>query len=330
RYETPVYSFTNDNIVEDSFSYSVAPLRSIPNQIRVEWINPEANFERSEVVYDNEADQIRRGEVVSRTIPLLGITRASQAGRMARFLHDSAYRANTFCEFRVGIDALHVEVGDVVLVSHDVPGWVNKQFRVLEIEEMENDEARLRLREYVPAIYHDGGVPYQDDKATTLPNPLAPPPHVSELKLEEHKRTLGDGSVMPVIRVTWREPVAAYYAGAVVYWRKEGDALWQQGPLSEAPSYDILLTEPAWYEVRVVSQSVNGMRAPFDTAPEARINVEAITPPNVTGLRVDFTGPDAIAVWNAIPTINKYRVRILHADTDEVVRTEEITGTSYT
>src|SRR5690606_5431021 len=150
RYETPVYSFTNDNIVEDSFSYSVAPLRSIPNQIRVEWINPEANFERSGVVYDNEADQIRRGEVVSRTIPLLGITRASQAGRMARFLHDSAYRANTFCEFRVGIDALHVEVGDVVLVSHDVPGWVNKQFRVLEIEEMENDEARLRLREYVP------------------------------------------------------------------------------------------------------------------------------------------------------------------------------------
>src|SRR5690606_40640046 len=131
--EPPFCSFTNGNIVENSFSYSVAPLRSIPNQTRGEWIKPEANFERSEVVYDNEAEQRRRGEVVSRTIPLLGITRASQAARMARFLHDSAYRANTFCEFRVGIDALHIEVGDVVLVSHDVPGWVNKHFRVLEI-----------------------------------------------------------------------------------------------------------------------------------------------------------------------------------------------------
>src|SRR5690606_7537140 len=183
--EAPVYAFDMDNIVEGSFIYSKASRKDIPNQIRVEWIDPEADWERSETVYDNEIDQDRRGEVYSRTISLVGITRPGQAGRMARFYHDSAFWANTFCEFRVGIDALHVEVGDVIQVSHDVPGWDKKLFRVLEIAEEETDEATLRCREYVPTIYHDRGSVYQPGKQTTLPNPLSPPPHVTNVTVVE-------------------------------------------------------------------------------------------------------------------------------------------------
>src|SRR5690606_28187914 len=209
------YHFNMDNIVEGSFEYSKASLKDIPNQIRVEWIDPASDYERAEAVYDNEIDQDKRGEVYSRTIGLLGITRPGQAGRMARFYHDSGYWCNTFCAFKVGIDALHWEVGDVVQVSHDAPGWDRKLFRILEIQEEENDEARLVLREYNPAIYHDRGVPYQLGKETALPNPIAPPPHVTNLTAVSASRTLTDGSVVPVIQVTWTEPAVAWYAGAI-------------------------------------------------------------------------------------------------------------------
>lgn len=327
--ESPVYQFDHDNIKEGTFVYSKASRKDIPNQIRIEWIDPDADYERAEAVYDNEIDQDKRGEVYSRTIGLLGVTRASQAGRMARFYHDSAYWANTFCEFRVGIDALHCEVGDVVQVSHDVPGWTKKLFRILEIQEYEDDEAILRCREYAPAIYHDRGITYQPGKETVLPNPVAPPPHVTDLSATSASRTMTDGIIVPVIRVTWSEPSYVYYAGAVVYWKEQSDSAWQQSSFLEAPSYDIILAEAGKYDVRVVSENRNRVRADFATAPEETVTVSTVIPANVTGLAVDFTGPDAIASWNPVPRINKYRVRILDATTDQVKRTVEITGTTF-
>src|SRR5690606_41189774 len=102
--EPPVYSLGMHNIVAYSFVFRKAARRDIPNQIRVEWIDPDSDYERVEAVYDNESDQDERGEVVSRTISLLGISRPGQAGRMARFYHDKAYWCSTACEFRVGID----------------------------------------------------------------------------------------------------------------------------------------------------------------------------------------------------------------------------------
>src|SRR5690606_27346552 len=198
--EAPVHHFDMGNIVEGSFEYSKASRKDIPNQIRVEWIDPAADYERAETVYDNEIDQDKRGEIYSRTIGLLGITRPGQAGRMARFYHDSAYWCNTFCEFRVGIDALHVEVGDVIQVSHDVPGWDKKLFRVIEIQETEEDEARLICREYNPIIYHDRGISYQPGKQTILPNPVAPPPHVTDVTARSASRTMPDGTVIPIIQ----------------------------------------------------------------------------------------------------------------------------------
>src|SRR5690606_27784353 len=44
--EAPVYHFDMDNIVEGSFEYSKASLKDIPNRITVEWIDPEADYQR--------------------------------------------------------------------------------------------------------------------------------------------------------------------------------------------------------------------------------------------------------------------------------------------
>ena len=325
--EAPVHAFTMDNIVSGSFSYSKASRKDIPNRVVAEWVDPRADYERVETAYDNEIDQDRRGEIYSRTVTLLGVTRPGQAGRMARFYHDSAYWANTFCEFRVGIDALHCEVGDVVQVSHDVPGWDKKFFRILEIEEGEDDEAILRCREYAPAIYHDRGVVYQPGKQTTLPNPVAAPPHVENLHAFSATRRLGDGTTIPIIRVTWTEPAHAFYAGAVVYWRKQDGPAWQRSPLSEAPTYDIALTDPGDYEVRVVSENRGGIRSAFEMAPSIQVSVNPVVPDNVTGLVADFATDDFVLAWEPTPGAAAYRVQILSGSS--LRRETTVTGNSY-
>ena len=57
------------------------------------------------------------------------------------------------CAFRVGINALKAEVGDIVAVSHDIPGWAGKLFRIAEIQENEADELTLGCVEYNEAVF---------------------------------------------------------------------------------------------------------------------------------------------------------------------------------
>jgi hypothetical protein len=271
--QVPVQSFTMDNIVADSFSYSKASLKEIPNRIRVEWIDPESNWEQADISYDNEVDQEERGDVLTRTITLYGVTRPGQAGREARFYHDSGYICSTFCEFRVGIDSLHCEVGDVVKVSHDVPGWTEKQFRILEIQEEENDEMVLRCREYNSAIYHDRGSVYTPGRATTLPNPNAPPASVRNLTLVEEHKQLPDGTWIPQIRVEWELPDDIVWRAGNVWLSSDNGASWEFVRRVEGAALTLDVGGNQQYLVKVVSENQKRIKEDFGAAPVQNITI---------------------------------------------------------
>lgn len=271
--QMPVQAFTMDNIVADSFSYSKASLKQIPNRVRVEWIDPEANWEQASIPYDNEVDQEERGDVEEMAVALYGVTRSGQAGREARWYHDSWYMCNTFCEFRVGIDSLHCEAGDVIKVSHDVPGWVEKQFRILEIQEEENDEMVLRCREYNSAIYHDRGSVYTQGRATELPNPSAPPSSVLNLTLIEEHKQLGDGTWIPQIKVEWEEPDGITWRAGNVWLSSNGGANWQFVNRVEGTDLVIDVGGNGAYLVKVVSENYKGTKEDFGGAATANITI---------------------------------------------------------
>lgn len=310
--QVPVQSFTMDNIVADSFSYSKASLKEIPNQIRVEWIDPESDWEQSDMVYDNEVDQEERGEVLENSITLYGVTRPGQAGREARWYHDSGYICNTFCEFRVGIDSLHCEVGDIVKVSHDVPGWVEKQFRILEIQEEENDEMVLRCREYNSAIYHDRGSVYTQGRATELPNPNRPPAPVENLIVVETNKQLGDGTWVPQVLLSWDAPVDAFFRAAHIYHSLDKGVTWQHVQrVVDSTDYlmDISLGENRF---RVVSESSKGILGDPGASPVVTITVigKNSPPPDVTWGECSFVDQVELR-WNPVnvPDLQAYEVR---------------------
>lgn len=311
--QVPVQSFTMDNIVADSFSYSKASLKEIPNQIRVEWIDPESDWEQSDMVYDNEVDQEERGEVLENAITLYGVTRSGQAGREARWYHDSGYICNTFCEFRVGIDSLHCEVGDIVKVSHDVPGWVEKQFRILEIQEEENDEMVLRCREYNSAIYHDRGSVYTQGRATELPNPNGPPASVTNLTVVERSKQLKDATWVPQALLSWDIPNDILYRAAHVYHSIDKGLSWQYVQrVADVTSYlmDVPLGENRF---RVVSESGKGIMGDPGTSPVATITIvgKDTPPPNVEWSECSFITTIELN-WNPVvtPDLQAYEVRV--------------------
>ena len=125
--EDPVQLFTMGNILapggKSSFQESFASLKATPNVVEVEYANAERNFERDIVAYEDSTSLQAGDPVKKKSISLFGITRTSQAIRLAKwFLTASKYCKRT-ANWGVGIDGIASSVGDVVSFQHDVPFW---------------------------------------------------------------------------------------------------------------------------------------------------------------------------------------------------------------
>lgn len=68
-------------------------------------------------------------------------------------------REDITVEFNADYSAIQVDAGDVIKITNDVYGWVNKLFRVMVIREMENEDGMLmvniRAIEYNEDVYRD-------------------------------------------------------------------------------------------------------------------------------------------------------------------------------
>ena len=270
--ELPVQAFTMDNIVAKSFSYSLDSINEMPNQLIGQFSDRSNDWELGSVIYDDEIDQEARG-VFSQTLTLTGVTRPSQAGRLIRYYHDLTKLCDTFCEFQAGIDAIHCEAGDVITVSHDVPGWVAKEFLILEMQEAEDDLVTLRCRAYDSSIYHDEGSKYQPPQAPSLPNPLDLPPSVTNLQLSEAHEQLPDGTWLLQIRVNWTIPVSINWAKANIWLSTDGGNNWEYLKAVEGSSTLIDVVNVGTYRVKVVGESLRGIKEDFGTAPAATITI---------------------------------------------------------
>jgi len=308
----PVQSFDMDTIAEGSFSYEEVPQDELPNRVKVLFTDADDDWNKTYVVAEDRISIEDEGEVREEEIALYGINRKSQASRMAMQYLWKARLCRTTCSFRVGINALQCEVGDVIQISHDVPGWTNKLFMIEQIKETETDEMELVCREYNSSIYNDEGLPYQDDEGHPLPNPWAPPDPVRNLTLEEASYFNQDGVFIPRIFVSFDEPFEnAFWHHAEIWTSLDGSDWKFYGICEHGDDYPItgVFQIGDTLYVKVVSVSVNGVKDDFASSPYASIDVQqtVANPPDVTGLQIDgqgndthFYGKDCKFVWNRV------------------------------
>jgi hypothetical protein len=206
-----VQALTMDNIISGSFGYSQAGKDDLPNKVMIQYIDPDYEWQKIYALAENKLDQDSRADllvgrsVIEKKLAIFGITRFTQASRLARrFLRMATY-SSTYCTVSVGIDCIACEVGDVVTVTHDVPDWTAKPFRILSIEETEKDVLRLLMREYVEQIYDDefGSVRPVMDYGSPQ-NPYKPLVDVANITISEGVGYVDwDGKYISRINCTW-------------------------------------------------------------------------------------------------------------------------------
>ena len=209
--ESSIAAITEDEIITDTFQYTVPSLNDIPNRIKVDIRDRDDEFRHNILFANDEYDQEATDEIREILVQLHGVSRKGQASRLAQYYLDNAITNKIIVTFRVSIKNIAFEVGDVIDVTHSLPGWTQKLFRILEISEQEDEELALVCREYNTDIYHDEGVATQANTDSYIPSLFDPPEHVVHLDAYEKPD-------VPEIKISFGLPDdPRWWAGAQIF-----------------------------------------------------------------------------------------------------------------
>ena len=150
----PSYVFTEDQIVKDSFAISQIGLDETPNKYVINIISPENNWRATRCIVEDTAMQDALDTVNEESFDLDGVTSQHQALRIGRFYRDLNTVCNKIVSFSTASQAMHLQPGDVVLVSY-YQAIEKMPFRILSIKEEGNGVFTIEGRQYCEDIYGD-------------------------------------------------------------------------------------------------------------------------------------------------------------------------------
>ncbi|MBS0150465.1 MAG: hypothetical protein JSR31_05945 [Nitrospira sp.] len=120
---TPVQLFTMANIKPESFEEVFLSLKDRSNIFEVQFLDETNSYQQDVVVLEDPLIFTNSEQPRRKTIEVYGITRRSQAQRVARFNQRVNRLMTRTITFEVGLDAVACEPGDVIRFQHDIPQW---------------------------------------------------------------------------------------------------------------------------------------------------------------------------------------------------------------
>lgn len=219
-YDSPVMSLTEDEIKADSFQVDVPGVGEFPNVLRVKFPDEDANYVLSDFVLTDEDAISVDGEQRENQLDIIGVTDYEQAYKMAVYQLERQ-RLNKLYSFIAGPKALVLEPGDMITVTHSLPGWNNKQVRVQDVRILNNHEAQITVLEETADLYDDTlNVAAHTQSTTNLPDPTAIPPQVENVSFSEDLYTMKDRTYVR-LKVSWDDPIDYPYLDHVEVWISE-------------------------------------------------------------------------------------------------------------
>lgn len=144
-------------IIDDSVVWEVGDRKYLTNQVRVKFVNEAGDNGEDEVVANDFDAQAAMG-IRSMSFDAPGVSERDQAYRLAKLVLDKIRLQGAPVTFEAELPAIAVQPGDVVLVSHLLPQWVNKLARVIEKRvNAGRMTVTLKCEPYVESLYTDSG-----------------------------------------------------------------------------------------------------------------------------------------------------------------------------
>lgn len=235
--EMAVFTFSEDNII-GGWKIKLGDKNSKFNQIRGNFFNLDKDYQSDIAIADSPDFRVLDGGLLERMIDLpftSDIVRAKAISTLN--LQQSRYPI--VCEFTSTIEALRVEVGDVVYINHETPGWdshnagLGKKFRIMRITLQNNDEVRIMANEYADAVYDLADIDEITPTPTDDPNDLSiclPPTNLIERQVISNETRL---------YISWDASLHNFVDFYEINFRYENETQWSGDFITRGLSYNI-------------------------------------------------------------------------------------------
>lgn len=287
-----VQSYTPNDIHDLSIWFS--PLSEVPDIYRITYIDPKNEWVKVNAEASLSPDSYLRKQPMVETLELMGVTTFDQASRLAWFYLNQALTCQTYISFKTDRRALNRTVGDVIEVTDYVTEFQKKKFRIIKIEDEQNESIKLTCREYNESIYSEQrGASDPVINVTELTDPQQTPPEIVYVGNEQDYYILPDKTVvsnimLDVIYTDW-----TYNKSYNVSYRKKDSDKWLFGGTFEDGTYRAVIENMEIYETyifRFQSMSKYGKFSNYTYSPEIYItgrNLAPNAPLNFIGEEVD-------------------------------------------
>jgi len=127
---TPIYNFSQANIIEDSISSQTASTRSRTNQWTIIWNNPLSAYAQEPLVIEDAQNIIETGKLVRNKAVAFGCTSEGQAIRYGRWKAWTAINQTEIVAFKTSINASFLTPGDVINIQNQDDSGVSFSGRI--------------------------------------------------------------------------------------------------------------------------------------------------------------------------------------------------------
>ena len=245
-----VQSYTPSEIHDLSVWFST--LDDVPDIYRVTYLDPDNEWVKVSAEASLSPDSYLRQQPRVETLELLGVTNFDQASRLAWFYLNQALTCQTYVEFQTDRRALNRSVGDVIEVTDYITEFQKKKFRIIKIEDTQDESIKLTCREYNPNIYSEQrGATSPVINITTLADPQEAPPPIQYLYNSQQYYIAKDKTVVSnvLLNVTYAD--FTYNKGYDIWYRKQEENEWVYAGFYDEGTYVALIENMELYKTYI-------------------------------------------------------------------------------
>lgn len=222
-YDAPVMELTEDDILPDTFRFTIPSVQQKKNVIKVRFVNKDNNYVTDTLPVPDPAAIADDGDENAQEVLLLGVDNREQAAKLGAYLLERSSFDRTYT-FTAGLKAFPLEPGCIITVTHSRPGWIQKRVRVYDATVLPDNNSALTVVEEYPTMYD----PVVNLTAAAvyechLPDPLAVPPQVSNVAITEEMFAIKDNSYVRM-KVSWEWPSYYPFGRRVEVWISRDDS----------------------------------------------------------------------------------------------------------
>lgn len=322
RAEAAVFAFTEDNILGE-WNITGIGSRTMLNRVNARFFDAGNEWEETiQVVSSDTFREYDNGRVYEAEISLPFTDQVQRADILAQH-HLKQARQGWRVTFAAPLEALQVEVMDVVTITHSTPEWDEKPFRVHGLELRDDDTMVVTLQEYDSSVYtFDLHTPpaYPD---TGLPDPFSTPPPAGLVLASgsEHLLRATDGTIISRIYATWGAPTNPFVVAYEVGYKLSSTTGWTHARTTERSHYIAPVADNYLYDVRVRAVYSSGRTSQWIEVTDYLVIGKTAAPAAPASFSFasqrDYTREFSWTLNTTDPDVAGYKIRFSTTLTDE-------------